>query len=179
MERLAERLIRLGYSGLFLRPPPAVRALWQEKGMPEALAALAADAAQPAAGRFLAAEAVADRSGALPAVPPADLAEAYATVLHQSVVADMWGLPGAPHTPPARHLLALGEAAAAAMRPLLQDDSAIDYGGSEEATLAYQARWRVKDLAASFLAAIRGEAFDAGAPAPARDTAIARMIAAP
>jgi hypothetical protein len=178
MQQLAERLTGLGYRGLFLRPPPAARALWQEPGMPAALAALAADPAQPPEARFLAAEIVADRGGSLPAAPPALLAQAYAATLRATTVADMWGLPGAPHTPPARHLLALGEAAAAALRPLLQDDSAIDYGGSEEATLADQARWRVKDLAASLIAAIRGEGFDAGAPPAARDAAIARMIAA-
>jgi hypothetical protein len=179
MEQLAERLTGLGYQGLFLGLPPAPRTLWQEAGMPEALSALAANPAQPAEARFLAAEVVADRTGHLPPVPPDQLAEAYAATLRRTTVADLWGLPGAPHTAPARHLLSFGEAAAAALRPLLEDGTEIDYGGSEEATLADQARWRVKDLAASFVAAIRGLPFDAAAPAAARDGAIARIIAAP
>lgn len=179
MQNLAERLTALGYRGLFLRPPPAAHALWREPGMPASLAALAADPAQPAEARFLAAEVVADRSGSLPPAPPDTLAEVYAAVLRVTTVANMWGLPGEHDTAPARHLAGFGPAAAAALRPLLGDDRAIDYAGSEEATLADDAGWRVKDLAAGFIAPIRGLPFDPGAPPAVRDAAISRMLAAP
>jgi hypothetical protein len=177
MQQLAERLTALGYRGLFLRG--AADALWREHGMPAALAALAADVTQPAEARFLAAELVAERSGSLPPVALESLAAAYAAALRATSLANAWGLPGAVDTPPARHLVGLGPAALAALRPLLGDDRAIDYAGSEEATLAAQAGWRVKDLAAAFTAAIGGLPFDAGAPKAARDAAISRMLAAP
>jgi hypothetical protein len=112
-------------------------------------------------------------------VPAALLAEAYAVALRHTRLANVWGLPGALDTAPARHLLSLGEAAVAALRPLLADARGLAYGGSEDATIGNAARWRVQDLAGSIIAAIRGVPFDADAPPPARDAAIAALAAGP
>ncbi|PWS35640.1 hypothetical protein DFH01_18785 [Falsiroseomonas bella] len=179
MGDLAARLTGLGYQGLFLRMPPEAPRLWREPGAPAALAALAADpAAQPEA-RFLAAEVTAAGGGALPGAPAPLLAEAYAAALAAARLGNVWGLPGALDTPAARNLLSLGEAAIPRLRPLLGDGRELRYGGSEDATIGNAAHWRIKDFAASFIAAIRGDAFDAGAAPAARDAAIARMLAGP
>jgi hypothetical protein len=69
----------------------------------------------------------------------------------------------------------MGEAAVAALRPLLADDRAMVFGGSEEATIGNAAAWRIKDCAASLIAAITGRRFDAGAPPALRDPVIRRL----
>ncbi len=173
MSDLAARLVAEGYAGVFLRGAGA--RLWAEPGAPAALAALAAAATAPPIARFLAAELVAEHSGALPEAAPASLAEAYAAALAASPLGNPWGLPGELDTPPARHLLALGAAAGPALRALLGDARALRYAGSEDATIGNAAAWRVKDMAASLLAAIEGQAFDATAAPVARDAAIARL----
>jgi hypothetical protein len=179
MDGLAARLSSLGYQGLFLRIPPEAPRLWREPGVPAALEALAADPTAPPETRFLAAEVTAAEGGALPRAPAALLAEAYAAALAAARLGNVWGLPGALDTPAARNLLSLGEAAKAAVHPLLGDGRVVRYGGSEDATIGNAAQWRVKDFAASVIARLRGPAFDAEATPEARDAAIARLRAAP
>jgi hypothetical protein len=174
VQDLAARLTGLRYEGLFLRSPAAGAALWAEAGAPEALSALAADAAAPTEARFLAAELVAAH-GASP--PGKALAGVYAAALRETRLPNIWGLPGELDTPPARHLLAMGDAAKAALRPLLGDTRRVRYAGSEDATVGNAAGWRVKDFAASMMAAISGERFDANAPPALRDEAILRLDA--
>jgi hypothetical protein len=176
MDGLAERLTALGYEGLFLRLTPAAPRLWRESGAASALAMLAADPSAGAHARFLAAEVIAAEGGQQP--HPA-LAPTYATVLRETKVADMWGLPGELDTPPTRNLLAMGEPAVAALRPLLGDERALVFSGGEEATVGNDADWRVGDVAASLIAAIRGTVFDASAPPAARAAARAAMAAGP
>lgn len=170
MSALAGRLLAEGEAGLFLRGAGA--RLWAEPGAPQALAALAGDAEAPPVARFLAAELVAAGAGT---PPHASLAAAYAAALAAAPLGNAWGLPGALDTPPARHLVAFGAAALPALRPLLGDARPLRYAGSEEATLGNAAAWRVKDMAASLVAAIEGQRFDAGAPPALRDAAIARL----
>jgi hypothetical protein len=176
MQALAARLTGLRYEGLLLRSPAAGAALWAEAGAPEALIALAADAAAPAEARFLAAELIAANGGSAPGKA---LAGAYAAALRDTHLPNIWGLPGELDTPPAQHLLAMGDTAAAALRPLLGDARRVRYAGSEDATVGNAAGWRVKDFAASMIAAISGGRFPANAPPALRDEAILRLDAGP
>lgn len=172
MTDLADRLLALGYDGLFLRLTPAAATLWREPGAPEALAAIATDPTAPAQARFLAAEVIAGATGRQ---PDAALAATYAAVLRETDSPNIWGLPGELDTPPARHLLAMGVAALPPLRALLADHRRLTYAGSEEATVGNAAAWRVRDFAASMIAAISGARFDSGASPAARDAAIRRL----
>jgi hypothetical protein len=173
MPGLAERLTDAGYAALFFAQPPGAAALWREAGMPAALAALADDPVAPEEARFLAAEIIAAEGP--PPPNPARRAGAYAAGLRATRQANLWGLPGQADTAAARHLIGLGEAAVPALLPLLADKRRAWYAGSEDATVGNAAQWRICDLAATMVAAIRGGTFDASLPPEVRDAAIARL----
>ncbi len=148
---LAARLVDARYHGLFLRGP-ADGALAPIRA--DDLAALVIDPSADGEARFLAAELWLAGHRELP--PPADAAEVaalYARALAEGWVADAgpWGLPGEVG-PIGLHVLRLGDAAVTALRPLLDDARGVVYGGSVEATAGNRYGYRVKDLAAFYLA---------------------------
>ena len=67
------------------------------------------------------------------------------------------------------------ELAVAALRPLLDDDRVIRSSGSREATYGNGFKYRVKDLAAFFVASIRKLPFAVGEDPAVRDRAIAAL----
>ncbi len=157
---LAQELERLGYLELFLRPDDAaVERVWRRPGTPEGLRRLSVDPAAPPLAAFLAAEVLFARDDTFPAAADRDaVAGAYAGALRGDLtgMANPWGLPGELDGPLAVHVLALGAAAVPALAALLDDDTELVYGGSEEATVGNDAGFRVQDMAASLLAALLG-----------------------
>ncbi|MBK9033131.1 MAG: hypothetical protein IPL61_17985 [Myxococcales bacterium] len=184
---VARQLLRLGYLELFQRADDrAIASLYP--GAAAQLAALAGDPMVDPHARFLAAEILFVRQPGYPApaLRPA-LAEVYAIALGRTygqvrggwLPANAWGLAydlddvGAS----GRHLLALGPAALPALRTLLDRAEVVQYEGSEDATVGNARGYRVKDLAAYFIARLAGRPL-AFHPAPAdRDRAIASLIA--
>lgn len=139
----------------------------------------------PAATRFRAFAAYFARGGAEPAPGSAErdaLLEVYVAALRSGAEPNLWGLPsGVRSSATSRHLIALGAPAARALAAAFDDDTALAYEGSEEATLASRHRLRVKDLAAGVAAAALGRDFPDEPDPAARDRAIAelRRAAAP
>ena len=103
-------------------------------------------------------------------------ARAYAVGIATSRTHNMFGLVGEVRTSStSRNLLGLGEETVAAFLPLLKSKAKLNYEGSEEPTLAKLHGWRIKDLAASYLAVWFNEAFDANAAPAKRDAVIAKL----
>jgi transposase len=131
-----------------------------------------------AAARFLAAEVLA-RRGALPGGLPADaLARAYVDGLRAGASADManpWGIPSGPLGPAGVRVASLGAAAVAPLEGALDDEGGLRFVGSREASIGNSYGWRVKDVAASVLAAITGQAFDVDRDPAKRDAAIEEL----
>jgi hypothetical protein len=177
MTEIANRLTGLGYNGLFLTLDNAqLDALWATQGAPEALTQLASDPGADSAARFLAAEVLFRKQRSYP--PKAahtDLAAVYAEALRQARLANIWGMPGQLDGPAGQHLVALGEPAAAALIPLLDDSRRVIYGGSEEATEGNSYAYRVKDFAAFFISQIRKLRYSVDKTPAQRDAAIERL----
>jgi hypothetical protein len=167
MTELEEQLLSLGYVGLFRRLEPAVEDVWADGSAGDRLRAIALDPSGDDGLRLLAAEVLFRKD---PDFPPSDtrssLAELYARSLRTTVVGNEWGLPGYFDGELSRHVRRLGPDAAGPLEPLLDDGRPVPYAGSEEATEGGRMRIRVKDLAASLVAPLRGVPWR-----PARDPA--------
>jgi hypothetical protein len=90
-----------------------------------------------------------------------------------------WGLPGELDGDAGRHLVSLGEAAAVALEPLLDDERRVPYWGSQEATWGNSFAFRVKDFAAFFVSAIRGRPYVLHTDPSARDGDIQKLVRPP
>ncbi|MEO1270185.1 MAG: hypothetical protein AAFX99_19025, partial [Myxococcota bacterium] len=101
---------------------------------------------------------------------------AYGQALAQDYVgmANPWGLPKT-IGPLGERLLGLGEAVVPMLMANLSNDDAVTYAGSEEASIGNAYRFRVKDLAAYYLALIRAEVFIIDKDPAARDDEIAQL----
>ncbi len=175
----AGELLELGYPELFLRlDQTALDRVWRDGAGRDALRDIVAGPHVPVAARFLAAEILFAREPGFPAdADPAELAGIYAAALVANVtwMANPWGMPGELDGPVAQHALALGAAAVPAFTALLDDDTELSYGGSQEATLGNSYRYRVKDVAASLVARIRGLPHPTRVEPAARDADIDRL----
>ena len=80
--------------------------------------------------------------------------------------------------PSGRHLLALGEAAIPALLGLIDRTEVVLYEGSEEATIGNDRAYRVKDVAAYFVARLSGRPLGFHPDPAARDRAIEVLVAA-
>src|SRR5262245_30971901 len=168
MTALDEQLLSLGYVGLFRRLEPGFEEIWAAGDAGQRLRAIALDPAGDDDVRLLAAEVLFRKDPDFP--PPAagaSLAELYARALRATTVGNEWGLPGRFDGALAQHVRRLGPAAAGPLEPLLDDDRAVPYAGSEEATEGGRMHIRVKDLAASLVAPLRDLPWR-----PARDPAV-------
>lgn len=179
---LADRLMAIGYIGLFQGPDEeALGTLWNEPGVPEALATLASDPETPALARFLAAEIMFYKQGMyLSKKQKKQIASVYATALAENFTgaANTWGLPDVLDGLAGEHLLALGEAAVPGLKTLLDDDRRVYYEGSKEATLGNSYRYRVKDLAAFYISKIRNISFKVDEDPNKRDQEIEKLKSA-
>ncbi|HUP60703.1 MAG TPA: hypothetical protein VNA69_09830 [Thermoanaerobaculia bacterium] len=179
LRSLQQRLRELGYVELFQRlDDHAITSLWNEPDAPEALARLALDRSADPLTRFLAAEVVLSmdpkRFGEQ---DHAELAEVYAAALRGqfTLSANEWSFPDGFPGHAGQHFISLGPAAVPALRPLLDDDTPVLYEGSKEAMVAAEYCFRIRDLAASFLAKILGVPFSSSQDPRARNTAIAAL----
>ncbi len=179
---LADRLMAIGYIGLFQGPDEeALRTLWNEPGVPEALATLAGDPEAPTLARFLAAEILFDKQEKYPPEEQKkQLASVYATALAQNFTeaANTWGLPGILGGLAGEHFEALGGAAIPELASLLDDDRRVYYEGSQEATLGSSYGYRVKDLAAFYISKIRNIPFELDEDPIKRDKEIEKLKSA-
>lgn len=139
-------------------------------GAEDQLVAIAADASAPAARRYAAAEALLegtfDRWRSSPAAA-ASVASALAAALRSDTSHNRWGLPGQFAGRLGEALLSLPGGVEDALLPLLDDASPLMIEGSEAATIAIDAGYRISDLAAYLLRLHRGQ--PAGAPADVAD----------
>jgi hypothetical protein len=167
MIALDEQLLSLGYAGLFRRLEPGYEDIWADGDAAQRLQAIALAPEGRDDVRLLAAEVLFRKD---PDFPPSEarssLAELYARSLRTTTIGNEWGLPGRFDGELARHVRRLGPEAAEPLEPLLDDDRPVPYAGSEEATEGGRLRIRVKDLAASLVAPLRGLPWR-----PARDPA--------
>jgi hypothetical protein len=173
---LAERLAELGYERLFLSLDSSLASeIWDQPGAPEALRALVMDPKADLPARFVATALLADRD---PGFPSPDIAPAAAEVLVAALRQRLLREANAWYTPPigpgdlGRVLIGLGEPAREPLREALDDTAELAYGGSREATLAAQWRYRVKDAAAALLAALDSRPPPAGRTRRGRDAEI-------
>jgi hypothetical protein len=166
------------YAEVFLSLNEAVLDEVWARADPRALRSTVADPGAPGPCRFLCAEVLFARDPAFPdQMDEAGLAHVYAGALisNATQMANPWGLPGALDGPVAQHVLALGPPAAAAFARLLHDPTEVLYGGSKEATVGNSYRYRVKDVAASIVAAVLGIDYAVAFDPATRDERIERL----
>jgi len=179
-ESVARTLERLGYVELFLRMDDgARRKIWSMPGAESDVASVLRDEGASSVVRFLAAALLADHHKWPPKDLPADLlARVYVDGLraNASQMANPWGLPG-DLGPLSQQVLALGKAATDPLLDALDDATAMTYSGSRDATIGNSYHWRVKDQAASLLAALRREKLEPDTNPKKRDAAIAALRA--
>jgi len=175
---LARTLDRLSYGQLFLQmDDEAQKKVWSTPQAERDLKSIVLDTRKSERARFLAAELLAARSKRLAKAVPGDvLAQVYVGALRSgaSQMANPWGLPGGTG-PLSDRVLALGKAATAPLLEALDDAEPMEYGGSRDATVGNSYRWRVKDQAASLLAAVRGERLQPDPDPRKRDQTIAAL----
>lgn len=175
---LGSALDKLSYGDLFLQGNDArQRKIWSTPGADVDLRSIVLDARKSKRVRFLAAELLATRSKQSPkGVPSEVLAEVYVQGLRSgaSQMANPWGLPGSTG-PLSQRVVALGKVAVGPLLEALDDPQPMEYGGSRDASIGNSYAWRVKDQAASVLAAIRGERLDPDRDPGKRDKAIAAL----
>jgi hypothetical protein len=99
--------------------------------------------------------------------PAEQRARAYCAGL-EGVPFEWWGLPGALTTATAKHLISLGVAAAACLRPRLDATTPLRYLNGEANAMADDLGWVIGDLAADAVAQILGTTFDGREPAAVR-----------
>lgn len=139
---------------------------------------LAEEAQSGGTGALLALEAlrIADRD-AYEQLPAAARAAIYTRALKESAVFNAWGIPGMQLTSTAHALIALGEEAVQALRPLLDDDRPAPLEGSQDATTSRYYGNRVRDYAFVLLAEIVGLAYSYDVEPERRDEQIAALTA--
>jgi hypothetical protein len=177
---LARTIDQLSYGDLFLQGDDAAqRRIWSKPGAGRDLQSIVLDSRKSKRARFLAAELLATRSKPPPkGVPNEVLAQVYVEGLRSgaSQMANPWGAPGSAG-PLSQRVVALGKVAIAPLLEALDDPARMQYGGSRDASIGNSYEWRVKDQAASILAAIRGERLDPDRDPLKRDKAISALRA--
>jgi hypothetical protein len=160
ISRLTETISGLGFKELFFRQDrSAVDLIWKESRDGIRLERIIKDSNAEPLTRFLSAEIMFSKNADFPTedVKPV-LVKVYATALKENFtgLANPWGLPGKLDGETAQHFVKLGPKAVTELVRLLDDNTGAMYGGSKEATFGNSYHYRVKDLAAFFIAKIRG-----------------------
>lgn len=160
--RLADQLTALGYFAIFQQEDADTLALADNPAARRHLAQLVADTHADALARFLAAELLFEKDAGFPAsANKAELGSVYAAALRDNFTetANTWGLPGLKFGLVGQHVVLLGPDIVPSFRPLLDDDTPLEYEGSEEASIGHTYRFRVKDEAAALIAAVKNLPF--------------------
>jgi hypothetical protein len=168
-------LVQLGYNGLFLSMDDPLERLGTDRAD---LRRLVEDADAPLEQRFLAAEVLfrVDKRFPPKSLEP-ELARLYVGALRDGVVtaANAWSMPGELDGPAGQHLVKLGSAAESELESALGDATSVTYAGSREASIGNAYKYRVKDIAAQLLRAIRGESLEVDTSPSRRDRAIREL----
>lgn len=168
-------LAQLGYNGLFLSMDDPLERLATDRAD---LRRLVEDADAPLEQRFLAAEVLfrVDKRFPPKSLAP-ELARIYVGALRDGVVAaaNAWSMPGELDGPAGQHLVKLGAAAESELLSALGDAKTVTYAGSREASIGNSYKYRVKDIAAQLLRAIRGESLEVDQSPTRRDRAIREL----
>ena len=139
-------------------PPEAIKLLGSIPDVEQQLLGVATDESEPLARRFAAVEALFQggwtgwRSG--PQGPA--IAALMAQALRADAIHNRWGLPGHYVGRSGEDLLSIKDGVEEALTPLLGDDKPITIHGSEAATIAHDAGYRIADLARYLLDEKRG-----------------------
>jgi hypothetical protein len=183
--RLAQQLASDQFGRLFAWPQhdDTVARIWSKLGM-HTLEEVIEDRDASPRGRFVAAEVLfSNEPTFLDRHDHKMIASLYARALAERATpsANPWGLLWIDDSigPLGSRFLALGDAAIPALRDLLRNDTLVDwYAGSDEATAANAARYRIQDFAAFYLARIVGHPLAAHPDRAERDAEIATLTAA-
>jgi hypothetical protein len=126
---------------------------------PEAMRALERVDDEPLTRRFAAVEAL--FQGGWTSWRDGDRGPAIAHVMAEAIAADQihnrWGLPGHFVGRSGKDLLSIRRGVDDALTPLLEDERPLAIVGSETATVAEMAGYRISDLASYLIATYRGE----------------------
>jgi hypothetical protein len=156
---LANQLLQIGYAKLFFSGDPApLEQIWTRPDAPAQLRNLALEPTANPEARFLAAEVLFHKQPSpFSSEESASLAEVYAEALKTATIGNYWGLPGSlsAASPSAQHLVSLGDVMIKPLLALLEDARIVPYEGSEEATVGNSYQYRIKDVAAFFIAKIK------------------------
>jgi hypothetical protein len=186
---VVRRLLALGYLELFQRADDR-EATALVRAHAATLHHVIGDPMVDPHARFLAAELLfAHQPGFSPSALGPALADVYARAIGHThgalatggwVAGNAWGLLYDLEDvgPSGRHLLALGEAAIPALLGLIDRTEVVLYEGSEEATIGNDRAYRVKDVAAYFVARLSGRPLGFHPDPAARDRAIEVLVAA-
>ncbi len=116
--------------------------------------------------------------GLLAALPASQRAAIYVDSLARSTCFNTWGVPGSKLEEPAKALASLGDAAVAALKPLLSDRRSAPLWGSAAATASAEAGNRVCDYALVLVCEATGRVYKYGVSPRERDREIERLLVA-
>lgn len=104
------------------------------------------------------------------------VAKIYATALRENYtgIGNPWGVPDDTGDI-GEHILGFGQVLVTEFKPLLKCKTPVRYEGSRTATMGMQGKFRVKDIAASYICAVRGMKFDASQDHRGRDKQIRKI----
>lgn len=157
-EDIVSTLLRHGFIELFLRMDETLlNEIWSYPGNRDKLYELITDHDAPEEARFLSSEILFLKEKKFPPDNlKNELSQLYASILGQggSVNANIWGLPGFLNGGTGQHVVALGQTIVKDFSSLLQNTGRVYYEGSRDATQGNAYKYRIKDLAAFFLATV-------------------------
>lgn len=104
------------------------------------------------------------------------VARIYAMALKENYagIGNPWGVPDDTGDI-GKHILSFGEVLVIEFKPLLKCETPVRYEGSRTATMGNDGKYRVKDIAASYICAIRNMKFDATQDPKDRDKQIKKI----
>ncbi len=165
---LEEKLIEIGYLGLFLHGSRSlVDSIWQNGNIRPKIERIIESASSSLHGKFLAAEVLSHFEVELDTQSYGVLAEAYAYALERTSAdrenrvqlnGNLWGLLYEENDTGylGKQFIKFGNAAIPPLTKLLDDNAGrILYEGSQEATLGNAYQYRIKDFAAFYISKIK------------------------
>ncbi len=104
------------------------------------------------------------------------VAKIYAAALKENYagIGNPWGIPDDTGDI-GEHILDFGQVLVIEFKPLLRCETPVRYEGSRTATMGMMGKFRVKDIAASYICAVRGIKFDATQDQKGRDKQIKKI----